>query len=41
MFQKNINVSHPRAGWQACFDRKTPLAVRAKGWFALANEQAV
>jgi hypothetical protein len=41
MFQKNIKTSHPRAGLQACFMEKTPLAVRVKRWFALENEQAV
>src|ERR1017187_4609357 len=26
MFQKNVEVSHPRAAWQACFDGKTLTA---------------
>jgi hypothetical protein len=34
MFQKNVEFSHPHTGWQACFGGKTPLAVRAKRWFA-------
>jgi hypothetical protein len=37
MFQKNIENSHPRGGLQACFDKKTPLAVRAKRWFAFGK----
>jgi len=34
MFQKNAKTSHPHAGLQACFEGKTPLAVRTKRWFA-------
>jgi len=37
MFQKNAENSHPHAAWQACFEGKTPLAVRAKHWFAFGK----
>jgi hypothetical protein len=34
MFQRNMKISRPHDRLQACFDGKTPLALRVKRWFA-------
>jgi hypothetical protein len=37
MFQKSAEISQLRAGWQGCFDGKTPLADDANRCFALGG----